>query len=410
MYDERHHNRTIVFHEDSWVARLQQDGVLDDDNAWSWSYFNAISQMLAISTGVKAPKRRVELWGYMGSILLGAMLYGFFVASLTTTISEADASAKDYRTKLDMVQQYMKHVRLPREMRAKLMQYFELRFPSRRSFDEQRIMSEISTPMRQEIALHKCHAVLSTLQVLQHGVPGLAGAISQQLERVVYVAGDHIIRAGEESHGMYFVSSGLVEVIGERGDVIKTLGASSFFGEMALLNPEGRSVASVVVKTYCEGYRLSVESYDKIVYSYPSFREYLESAARLRLGKAAGKRTAADGKDGRDSKSGGAPSLEEMFDNLNPMKRKINQACNQAERRKQAGASRPSGATRKSAERISGSVHVSATREPPVLRAKSAHALGAVRRLSGQFSAPAKQLLGRRFSGKPKDIVEPAQV
>ena len=42
--------------------------------------------------------------------------------------------------------------------------------------------------------------------------PGLAGAISQQLERVVYVAGDHIIRQGEESEGMYFVSSGCVEV------------------------------------------------------------------------------------------------------------------------------------------------------------------------------------------------------
>lgn len=165
VYDERFGNRTIVFHEDSWVARLQIDGVLNEDNAWSWSYFNAISQMLAISTGVKAPMRRVELWGYMASILLGACLYGFFVASLTTAISEADASAKDYRTKLDHLHQYMKHVRLPRSLRSKLLQYFELRFPSKRSFDETRIMAEISTPMRQEISLHKCQFVLSTLQV-----------------------------------------------------------------------------------------------------------------------------------------------------------------------------------------------------------------------------------------------------
>ena len=62
-------------------------------------------------------------------------------------------------------------------------------------------------------------------------------------------------------------------MVGKDEAVIATLGASSFFGEMALLNPEGRAVASVRVKTYCEGYRLSVESYDKLVFSYPSFRE-----------------------------------------------------------------------------------------------------------------------------------------
>ena len=38
-------------------------------------------------------------------MLCGMCLYGFFLASLTTAITEADASAKDYRTKLDMVNQ-----------------------------------------------------------------------------------------------------------------------------------------------------------------------------------------------------------------------------------------------------------------------------------------------------------------
>ena len=188
---------------------------------------------------------------------------------------------------------------------------------------------------------------------MDNSVPGLAGAISQQLERVVFVAGDYIIRSGEESEGMYFVSSGLVEVVGSEGEVIKHLGASAFFGEMALLNPEGRAVASVRVKTFCEGYRLSVESYDKIVGSYPSFREcvlaslmlkrfaihpsiacillflyaihtpveeimmpctlnvcsYLTSAAKLRL------RHAERHLEGQ--------SLEHMFDMLNPTKRRL---------------------------------------------------------------------------------------
>ena len=309
-FDAVNGNRTITFHPDSWVARMESDGTLNDANRWSWSYFIAICQMLAISVGLQDPKREIELWGYMVSILLGACLYGFFVASLTTAISEADASAKDYRTKLDMVNQYMRHSQLPRALRGKLRTYFELVFPSKRSFDEDGILSQISTPLRQEISLHKCRAVLSILQVLDTTTPGLAGAISQQLERVVYVGGDYIIRAGEEAEGMYFVSSGVVEVVSPSGDVIANLGASSFFGEMAMLNPDGRSVASVRVKTYCEGYRLSVESFEKVHFSYPSFKEYLESAAKLRLKH-------------KDKASKDA-DLDHLFERMNPTKRKLN--------------------------------------------------------------------------------------
>ena len=76
-------------------------------------------------------------------------------------ISEADASAKDFRTKLDMVNQYMRHSALPQALREKVRTYFALFFPAKRSFDEVGILSEISTPLRQEIAQHKCRLTVS---------------------------------------------------------------------------------------------------------------------------------------------------------------------------------------------------------------------------------------------------------
>ena len=50
--------------------------------------------MLAIGIGINNPMRTIELWGYLISMLCGMCLYGFFLASLTTAITEADASAK----------------------------------------------------------------------------------------------------------------------------------------------------------------------------------------------------------------------------------------------------------------------------------------------------------------------------
>ena len=69
----------------------------------------------------------------------------------------------------------------------------------------------------------------------------------------------------------------------EPDQVLTTLGSGSMFGEMALLSQSGRAVASVRVKTFCEGYHLSKASFNRLTMVYPSFKEYLESVARLRL-------------------------------------------------------------------------------------------------------------------------------
>ena len=103
---------------------------------------------------------------------------------------------------------------------------------------------------------------------------------------------------------------GNVEVISGSGDILSVLGPSSFFGEMALLNPDGRALASIRVRTYCEGYRLSREAYDKLVFQYPSFHDYLESVAKMRLRK----QTKGVSKDA---------DLDEIFDSMNPTKRKL---------------------------------------------------------------------------------------
>jgi hypothetical protein len=53
--------QTLVFHEDSWVARLEAQDILDETNAWSWSFFGAWMQMLSLGSGIQEPRRQVEV-------------------------------------------------------------------------------------------------------------------------------------------------------------------------------------------------------------------------------------------------------------------------------------------------------------------------------------------------------------
>jgi CRP-like cAMP-binding protein len=245
-------------------------------------------------------------------MIIGATLYAVFVASITAFFADADPSAREYRSKVDMVNQYMRHSQLPRSLRTKLRTYFELRFPGRRAFDEAKILGELSSPLTQEVRMHKCRAVLSALNIVDQDQT-LAQEICGFLRRVVFVAGDFIIHENEASDGMYFISSGSVEVVISSSDVpITTLGAHSFFGEMALLAPDGNATASVRVISYFEGYLLVYQDYLKLVHNHPAFYEYLQAAAALRL------RTRAEiaGAD-RDA------DLNTMFHLLDPTKRKL---------------------------------------------------------------------------------------
>lgn len=196
--------------------------------------------------------------------------YAVFVATLTAVLSELNASGREYRSKLDMLHHYMRSQHMPRALRTKLQAYYELCFPDRQMFQESDILSQLSHSLRAEVALLKCHSVLLTLDVLHD--ESLARTIANELQRIVFIDQDYIIRRGEPGKGMWFIHSGWVEVLLPDGgskksedEVATTLGKHSFFGEMALLEPGGLATGDVRVKGYAECYHLSREHFMELL-------------------------------------------------------------------------------------------------------------------------------------------------
>ena len=87
-------------------------------------------------------------------------------------------------------------------------------------------------------------------------VPLFRGLKQRQLERLAeklvpreYTAGQAIVTQGKGGEGFFIIASGGAEAVRERADgtkvVVNTLGATDFFGELALLD-DGLRTASVV--------------------------------------------------------------------------------------------------------------------------------------------------------------------
>jgi len=91
--------------------------------------------------------------------------------------------------------------------------------------------------------------------------------------------GEKVIRRGDRGDGMYFLSSGAVEV--RVGDRIFPLEPGAFFGEMALLTGEPRT-ADVVAIDFCQFLVLDRRDFNQFMARYPALRAAVAGIAEER--------------------------------------------------------------------------------------------------------------------------------
>ncbi len=117
-------------------------------------------------------------------------------------------------------------------------------------------------------------------------VPIFAGLKEDQIARLaqmltpeLFTPGERIIRAGDQGDKMYFIASGIVDVLVVPDPV--RLKTGDFFGEMALLNDKPRN-ADVVSAGYTNMLVLKRRDFDALLKAHAGLRENIEAIARKR--------------------------------------------------------------------------------------------------------------------------------
>jgi CPA2 family monovalent cation:H+ antiporter-2 len=91
--------------------------------------------------------------------------------------------------------------------------------------------------------------------------------------------GERVLRKGDRGDGMYFLSSGAVEV--QLPGVPIRLEPGAFFGEMALLSG-GRRTADVVAVDFCQFFVLERRDFNMFTAKHPTLRQAVSEMARER--------------------------------------------------------------------------------------------------------------------------------
>uniref|UniRef100_A0A8C1RNJ0 Hyperpolarization activated cyclic nucleotide-gated potassium channel 1 n=1 Tax=Cyprinus carpio TaxID=7962 RepID=A0A8C1RNJ0_CYPCA len=267
------------FPPDCWVSL---NGMVNDSwgKQYSYALFKAMSHMLCIGYGARAPVSMSDLWITMLSMIVGATCYAMFVGHATALIQSLDSSRRQYQEKYKQVEQYMSFHKLPADMRQKIHDYYEHRYQGK-IFDEDSILNELNDPLKEEIVNFNCRKLVATMPLFANADPNFVTGMLSKLKFEVFQPNDYIIREGTVGKKMYFIQHGVASVITKFSKELK-LTDGSYFGEICLLT-KGRRTASVRADTYCRLFSLSVDHFNEVLEEYPMMRRAFETVAIDRL-------------------------------------------------------------------------------------------------------------------------------
>ncbi|TSY69838.1 Potassium/sodium hyperpolarization-activated cyclic nucleotide-gated channel 1 [Bagarius yarrelli] len=214
----------------------------------------AMSHMLCIGYGARAPVSMSDLWITMLSMIVGATCYAMFVGHATALIQSLDSSRRQYQEKYKQVEQYMSFHKLPADMRQKIHDYYEHRYQGK-IFDEDNILNELNDPLKEEIVNFNCRKLVATMPLFANADPNFVTGMLSKLKFEVFQPNDYIIREGTVGKKMYFIQHGVASVITKHNKEIK-LTDGSYFG---------------------------VDHFNEVLEEYPMMRRAFETVAIDRL-------------------------------------------------------------------------------------------------------------------------------
>ena len=287
-------SRLEDFPEDGWVVRT---GILDDSEAkqYTVALFNALSHMLCIGYGqhsppwpsaiiyeidAPAPQTTTEIWITIISMSFGASLFVILIGLMSSLMLSMDRAGALYTHKVNVWKQYFKYRRLPKEIRERIMKYYENRWFTRKVFDEEELLKELPYCLKQDVHAHICQYLLDRIPIFTLCQLPVSRSLVTHLKPLGCLQDDFIYIYGQIAEDMYFIVKGGVELIKGDGTVSATLMDGSYFGEAPLLN-QGVTIrmASARATSYTNLYSLSTTDFFNIADVYPEARNLLKQFA-----------------------------------------------------------------------------------------------------------------------------------
>ncbi|KAL6256964.1 hypothetical protein P5V15_011899 [Pogonomyrmex californicus] len=242
------------------------------------SLLRAISTFFASGFLHKKPKNEADLTLVMLLHLLGGLIMCILIARVNQLYKSINSSRIKYEDVMVQLKQYIKHRQLVYPTQCRIEAYYEFCF-QHQYFYEAEILNTLSLQIRQEIDMHVCRKLVENVTFFANLPLSLLTRIVTLLKSEIFLTNDVIVRANQPGDCMYFIASGTVAIYTRTGKEVCHLQDGAYFGEIALVMPGERRVASVIAVEICELYRLDRADFARTIHPFPMFWEQIKKIA-----------------------------------------------------------------------------------------------------------------------------------
>ena len=270
------------FPEDGWVVRAD---IMEEKTMVQYlhSLFRALSHMLCIGYGQEPPRTQLEIWIVISSMLSGASFYIVLIGIMSSLMLSMDRSGAKYREQIEIWTEYFTYAKVPQTLRDRVVKYYKYRWSTRKYFDEEKLIQELSPALQQDISMHVCADLVTKVPIFKACRPVVLASIVPVLRPVSLIKHELIYRTGEIANDMFFILNGEVGIESENGEQFTTLTSGSYFGEFPLIYDRKLSrTAHARALTQVDLFSLSRDRFDLICSVYPELLELMRSIADAR--------------------------------------------------------------------------------------------------------------------------------
>lgn len=243
------------------------------------SFYWAVATLATVGYGDVVPVSDAEIVFATFGMLIGGGYFGYIIATMAALVSKLDAGRAKYYEKMDSVVAYAKSRNMPRDLVNRIRRYYKHYLEQKTAFDEPRILSELSSFLREEVAMFLINDTIYSIPLFQNRGPHFVTQLIRVLKPLTCAPGDYVMEAGEVGRDMFTVIHGDLEVLAEDGTLLARLGPGAYFGELAAVGVNGIRMTTVRAVTHCELYSLSRDDLFEAFQEYPDVIEDMRMVA-----------------------------------------------------------------------------------------------------------------------------------
>lgn len=303
----------------AWLPKAQLASE-ERRSQYSAAIFWSLGLMTA-SYSIDPPKTTSQCVFTVAVLLSGFFLFAFIVGNLSDVVELADADTREFNAKMSSLRRLITRFRLPHATQDKLKTYFF--FQRFHTITQEHILERCLPPsLVTDIRLVHLQPMIAKVAFLS----GMEGSVTRmlvsQFSQVLVVKDQYVCRYGEEGNDMFFVFTGVLEVLvpsdtlrrklssevpaataattgrtsGPPAEAVAAafrtffsdedtnkpfaksqmkkvneLTAGSYFGEVAMFTSQPRS-AHTRSRTSCVLYKLSRQSLELVFERYPDWK------------------------------------------------------------------------------------------------------------------------------------------